>query len=170
MPLGILLNVALLWVLPLFRYLGCWIGFDILDIPILHRRFKEIQDRGKGNYLLRFLILNLVCLSMGLCLASKFSMWISSIHFLIFCLPYFVSLLFIFLFPTAISYPWILTIHHLYISFSIGITWIDCCIFWTGKMQLGTQENLIRIPVLLGLLFWYLSRHSHSTSPQISVH
>ena len=133
--------------------------FDEFDIPILCQRSKETQDRGKGKCLLQFLIRNLVYLLTGLCLASKFRMWVASIHCLLFCLPYFGSLLDIFLYPKVISYPWTLTIHRLFISLSIGLPWIDCWIFRTGKMQLGLQENLIRIRLLLGLLFRYLSHH-----------
>ena len=86
-----------------------------------------------------------------------------------FCLPYFGSLLSIFLFPKVISYPWILTIHSLHIPLSIGLPWTDCCIFWTCKMLLGPQEKPIHIRLLLGILFWYLfSLYSKYFSSNVS--
>ena len=143
--------------------------FNVLDIPILRQRSRETKDRGKGKCLLKFWIRNLVYLLTSLCLASKFCMWIASIHWLIFCVPYFGILLAIFLYLKVISYPWTLTIYCLCIYLSIGLPWIDCCIFRTGNMQLGPQEKLIHIRLLLGLLFRYLSHHTSSISLQMSI-
>ena len=105
----------------------------------------------------------------GLRLASKVCTWIVSINFLQFCLPYFGGHLSIFLLTKLISYPWILIIHCLCISLSIGIPCIGCCISQIGKMLLGPQENMIRIRLFLGLLFQYLSHRIQSIPPQTSV-
>ena len=83
--------------------------------------------------------------------------------------PYFGIRLHIFLSLKLISYPWILTIHHLCISLSIGISWIDCCIFRIGKMLMVIQENPIRIRLLLGLFFKYLHHRIQIIYPKISV-
>ena len=129
----------------------------------------KIKDIGKGNCMLWFMIRYLVYLLTGLRLASKFCTWVTIIFCLRFCLPYFGSCLSMFLFTKVIYYPWILTIHFLFIPLYIGPPWIYCCIFQIGKMLLCPQKNLIRVRLLLGLLFWYLSYLIQVISLQMSV-
>ena len=104
---------------------------------------------------------------MGLRLVFKFCMKIESIHCLRFCLPFFGSHLSIFLLPKVTSYSLILTIHHLYISLSIGLPWIYFYIFRTGKMILGPQEKPIRMQLFLGL-FLLFSKYSKYLSSNVS--
>ena len=129
------------------------------------KKFKiEVRE-----FFLLYPIRHLVYFSAGLRLVSKVHTRIVSIHGLRVCLPYFGNYPSIFLYPKAISYPWILTIYCLCISLPIWLPWIDCCILKICKMLPGPQENLIRIRLLLGLLFQYISNRIQNIYLKISV-
>ena len=141
MPLGVALNVAFVCVITLLRYLIFNFYPNGLGIPVLCQVSVRIQDRVKGKCLLLSTIRYLVYLLTGLNLAYKFHTWILIINCLWAFLPYSWSHISIFLFLKAISYPYIITIHYLCISLSIGLPWIDCWIYQICKMQLINQEK-----------------------------
>ena len=140
-----------------------------LRIIVLRQRSRIIQDQSKVKCLLQSPIFYLINFSTGFCLVSKFHMWIVSIYFLQVFLPYSGSRPSIFLFPKLISCPYIITIHCLCISLSVGLPWIDCCISQIRKMLLSQQENMVCIRLLLGLLFRYLYHHIQIIYPQMAV-
>ena len=157
MPLRIAFKVAFVCVLPLFRYLCFYFLSGGLGNLVLHHHSRNIQGRDKWQWLLWYMIRNLVYFLAGVHLVSKVHMLNVSIHYLRVCLTYSGSYPSMFLFPKAMSYPRILTIHCLFIYLSLGITWIDCCISQIGKILLCPQENLIFSRLFLGLLFNYSS-------------